>query len=183
MQANDNHPAPPADPRLSPEAIAACDWACAVPFDQALGAQPDFEKYFGSLSTEQAMLAAFEIERRGEAAQAEADALEARAAGHIADMSVRDIKQARFWIQRWKAIGGGFVFVAAKDGIPASFDLARKPADSEKIERHYAKAEAALVKELSEHGGRKGINVARLVQEAMAPASTPANDPEPPAAA
>ena len=175
MQANDNHPAPPANPALSADAIAACDWAGTIPGNVRLVTHPDFEKYFGKLSREQALLVSDELERRAEAAQGEAAAI-------TNGMSVRDLKQARFWIQRWKAIGGGFVFVAAKDGMPASFDLARKPADSEKIEHHYAKAEAALVKELAEHGARKGINVAQLVREAMTPANA-ADQPEPPEAA
>lgn len=76
MQSNDNAPIRAADPGLSPEAIAACDWACTIPGDVSLVQHPDFQKHFGKLPPEQVTLAADEMRRRGEAAQREADLLE-----------------------------------------------------------------------------------------------------------
>lgn len=75
MKANDNAPIPPADARLSPEAVAACDWACTIPGDVSLVTHPEFEKHFGHLSNEQVTLASAEMRRRGEAAEREATLL------------------------------------------------------------------------------------------------------------
>lgn len=76
-RANDNATVPATDPRLGPDAIRACDWACTISGDVSLVEHPDFHRYFGHLSREQVTLAGEEMHRRGLAAHAEADELEA----------------------------------------------------------------------------------------------------------
>lgn len=77
VRANDNANVPPADPRLKPDTIRACDWACTISGDVSLVEHPDFYRYFGCLSHEQVSLAGEEMHRRGNASNAEGDALEA----------------------------------------------------------------------------------------------------------
>lgn len=86
-------------------------------------------------------------------------------------MQTGDIRRAKFWLQRWRAIGGGFM--GAIEG--GDLNVTRRTHDDPKLEAAYAKAEAALVKELKADT-RKRDNVFHLVREAAAGRLVPADD-------
>lgn len=76
-------------------------------------------------------------------------------------ISTSDIRRAKFWLQRWRTIGGGFII------IDDDMNLTRKTDDNPKLEAAYARAEGELVKELK-NDRRKKDNVFRLIREAAA---------------
>ncbi len=95
-----------------------------------------------------------------------------------------DIRRAKFWLQRWRTIGGGFIGSDRGD-----LNVSRRQHDDPKLEAAYAKAEGALIKELRADS-RKRENIFHLVREAaagrlVAPVDDgPANDTDdPPSAA
>lgn len=99
-------------------------------------------------------------------------------------MTNQEIKRARWWIQRWKAVGGGFAVSAAARGIDIS--LVRQPLPLDPHEAMREKTAKVLEAELVSDTDKSDI-VFHLVAEMLAGASVPlketveaANDDEDP---
>lgn len=103
-----------------------------------------------------------------------------------------DLRRARFWIQRWRQIGGGFVVTPVGDNL-CTVDAVRTAHDDPKLEKHYLKAAPELLMELEKDRKKSDVVMTLAIdahQRSMAMVEqTIANDAEqepqgdPPAAA
>lgn len=104
-----------------------------------------------------------------------------------ASLTDAEIRRARFWIQRWRAIGGGILVKESGE-----VEVGRVANANPKLEKHYSQAEGELLKEINKDR-KKADTVAALARIAAAQLcagaadtiqdNEPESQPEPPAAA
>lgn len=81
------------------------------------------------------------------------------------DMTPKEMKQANFWLQRWKLLGG-FVKPRLNMDGSLSIELHRNVSESIRVERMQAKTAAVLEQELRDNP-KKHIHIAELVRRYM----------------